>query len=257
MGFRISIQDFLNDLAPVLFVASELSAVKKIPVPMKIKTASHFTSSPNLELCPDSTLPEFAFVGRSNVGKSSLINMLTGREGLARTSSQPGKTQLINFFKINNIWCLVDLPGYGYAKVSKRERQEFNENISEYLIERESLKHVFALIDSQHEPMDSDLTFIEWLQEMEIPFSLIFTKTDRASDSKVKIHTEFFLAECETLAIHPVKSFSCSSKTQAGRKHVLQFIEALLPRPQQKTKSGKQEKKQQPSINLGWMKKGK
>lgn len=225
---------------------------------MKIHTASLLTSSPNLELCPAATMPEFAFVGRSNVGKSSLINMLTGRDGLARTSSQPGKTRLINFFEINHHWRLVDLPGYGYAKVSKQERQEFNVNISEYLLERENLKQIFALIDSQHEPMDSDLSFLEWMQEMSLPFSLIFTKTDRSSKSSVQNHTEFFLEECEHLGIHPRQSFRCSSKTAAGKKGILHFIDTLIEKPK-KTKSPQKQggTKKAPTVNLGWMNKGK
>ncbi len=227
---------------------------------MKISSATLLTSSPDLERCPPASVPEFAFLGRSNVGKSSLINMLTGKEGLARTSSQPGKTRLINFFSINERWRLVDLPGYGYAKVSKRERQEFNENISEYLLERENLKQIFILIDSQHPPMDSDLTFIEWLQEMTLPFSLIFTKTDRSSKSAVQNHTALFMEECEALSIHPAKFFQCSAKTAAGKNQILQFIDTLIPGSSQAGKTGhtaQTKARKQPTINLGWMNKGK
>ena len=225
---------------------------------MKIHSASLLTSAPNLELCPDPSAPEFAFVGRSNVGKSSLINMLTGKNGLARTSSQPGKTRLINFFLINNQWRLVDLPGYGYAKVSKADRQDFNESVSEYLLERKNLKQVFVLVDSQHEPMDSDLSFIEWLQEMELPFSVVFTKTDRASKSKVSSNTDFFQEECEHLAIHPQQCFYCSAKTAAGKNQILSFIETFLPRSRSTpSHQAAGRKKKPPQINLGWMNKGK
>jgi len=196
-------------------------------------------------------------VGRSNVGKSSLINMLTGKQDLARTSSQPGKTRLINFFSINESWRLVDLPGYGYAKVSKQERQTFNENVSEYLLERENLKHIFILIDSQHEPMDSDLSFIEWLQQQNLPFSIIFTKIDRTSKSKVSNHTSFFLEECEALEIYPTQSFPCSAKTAEGKNNILQFIETMIPKSQKKNNPAKGSKQKKPSINLAWMKKGK
>jgi len=225
---------------------------------MKVHSAALLTSSPNLELCPDTSVPEFAFVGRSNVGKSSLINMLTGKEGLARTSSQPGKTRLINFFSINNQWRLVDLPGYGYAKVSKRDRQDFNESVSEYLLERENLKHTFALVDSQHEPMDNDLSFLEWLEQMSLSFSVIFTKTDRASQSLVQRNASFFLDECEHLGIHPIKSFQCSAKTVTGKNSILQFIESSLPKTRKsRTKTPHGTPKKKPSINLGWMNKGK
>ncbi|MEM1157169.1 MAG: ribosome biogenesis GTP-binding protein YihA/YsxC [Verrucomicrobiota bacterium] len=220
---------------------------------MKIHSASLLTSAPDLEVCPEPSKPEFAFVGRSNVGKSSLINMLTGNDGLARTSSQPGKTRLINFFTINDHWRLVDLPGYGYAKVSKADRQDFNERVSEYLLERQNLKHIFVLVDSQHEPMDSDLSFLEWLQEMELPFSVIFTKTDRASKSQVGNNVAFFLEECQHLAIHPAKSFPCSAKTAAGKRCILEFIDSFL------SSSGKRKNgsKKKPQINLDWMNKGK
>ncbi|MEM6885117.1 MAG: ribosome biogenesis GTP-binding protein YihA/YsxC [Verrucomicrobiota bacterium] len=220
---------------------------------MKIRSASLLTSAPHLELCPDPSMPEFAFVGRSNVGKSSLINMLTGKSGLARTSGQPGKTRLINFFSINDRWRLVDLPGYGYAKVSKADRQDFNESVSEYLLKRQNLKHILVLVDSQHEPMDSDLSFLEWLQEMELPFSVIFTKTDRASKSQVSNNVAFFLEECEHLAIHPAKSFQCSAKTAAGKNRILEFIGTFLSSPGTQSSRGKKK----PQINLGWMNKGK
>lgn len=213
---------------------------------MKIDSAVFQASALDLEACPASHLPEFAFVGRSNVGKSSLINMLTGKSELAHTSSKPGKTQLINFFKINHSWNLVDLPGYGYAKLSKKKQEDFNIHVSGYLLGRESLKQIFVLVDSQLEPLDGDLAFIDWLQDCELPYSVIFTKTDRGSNSTAKNHAEQFAAELTRLELKPTEVFSCSAKTRKGRNDILQWIDAQLPR---KTK-----KKKGKSVNLGWMK---
>ena len=150
---------------------------------MKITSASYAGCATDLEACPVSNLPEFAFVGRSNVGKSSLGNMLAEVKGLAKISGTPGKTKLINFFLINDRWTLVDLPGYGFARVSKAQQAAFNEQVSAYLTGRENLKQVFALIDSQLEPLDTDLAFVHWLQQCKIPYSIIFTKTDRSADN--------------------------------------------------------------------------
>jgi GTP-binding protein len=212
---------------------------------MKIETATFRTSALNLEACPPSWLPEFAFVGRSNVGKSSLINMLTGTKELAKTSSVPGKTQLINFFEINKSWSLVDLPGYGYARLSKQKQHDFNTNVSGYLTGRDNLKHVFALIDSRLEPLEGDLAFIEWLQACDLPVSIIFTKADKSSDTRVQNHAEQFLHKLDEWGIQAERAFSCSAKTRAGRNDILQFIEKKLPK---KTKSKNK-------ISVGWMKK--
>ena len=214
---------------------------------MKIESAKFIASAKELEACPSSSLPEFAFVGRSNVGKSSLINMLAEQKELAHTSSKPGKTQLINFFKINNAWHLVDLPGYGYAKVSKSKQLDFNRDVSAYLTERENLKHVFVLVDSQIEPQGGDLSFAEWLEYCKIPYSVILTKTDRSSDTKVSNHAEMFEAELEAWDLHPTEIFRCSAKTKKGRGAILQWIDSQLPKKKKKKKGG--------SINLGWMKK--
>ena len=146
---------------------------------MVIKKAIYTISSPNVNLCPQSTLQEFAFIGRSNVGKSSLINMLTGNSKLAKTSATPGKTVMINHFLINDEWYLVDLPGYGYAKRSKQEQQKLTEMISGYILEREQMVNLFLLIDCRHEPQKIDLEFIEWLGENGVPFSIVFTKGDK------------------------------------------------------------------------------
>ena len=151
---------------------------------MKIQNAKFKTSAINFDGCPAPDLPEFAFIGRSNVGKSSLINLLTNKEGLARVSKTPGRTREINFFSINDSWNLVDLPGYGYAKVSKSQRDHFNEFVSDYLLNRETLTGTFVLIDSRHSPQKIDLEFLAWLIEAQLPFALIFTKIDK---SKAKL----------------------------------------------------------------------
>lgn len=213
---------------------------------MKINSAKYAGCAADLKACPPSNLSEFAFVGRSNVGKSSLINMLTGVKGLAKTSGTPGKTKLIHFFRINGRWTLVDLPGYGYAKISKAKQAEFNENVSAYLTQRENLKQVFALLDSQLAPLDTDLAFIDWLQQCEIPYSIIFTKTDRSADSKVSQHESQLHTALEDYGLAPKGIFKCSAKTQRGRAVLLEWIERQLPRASKK-KKGK-------PIQLAWMK---
>ncbi|MGJ8641622.1 MAG: ribosome biogenesis GTP-binding protein YihA/YsxC [Opitutaceae bacterium] len=214
---------------------------------MKIESARFIASAVDLEACPPSNMPEFAFVGRSNVGKSSLINLLTNTKQLAKTSGTPGKTKLINLFCINNAWTLVDLPGYGYAKLSKKKQHDFNVHVSEYLNERENLKQIFLLVDSQLEPLDGDLAFAEWLQDCGLPYSIIFTKTDRSSDAKVINHSELFMDQCEAWGLKPTKIFHCSAKTKKGRAPIVQWIDGQLP----KKKKGKKS----PTINVGWMKK--
>jgi GTP-binding protein len=159
---------------------------------MKIASATFLISSPDLESCPDPSVPEFAFIGRSNVGKSSLLNMLTGKKDLAKVSGSPGHTRLINFFDINHKWRLVDLPGYGYAKTSKVDRDKFQVMISEYLSERVGLSCVFVLIDSRHSPQQLDLEFVQWLMEAGVPFVLVFTKADKLKAAKVKKNMEQF-----------------------------------------------------------------
>ncbi|MFT4901406.1 MAG: GTP-binding protein [Lentimonas sp.] len=213
---------------------------------MKITSTAFRGSAKTLEACPVSWLPEFAFVGRSNVGKSSLINMLTSTKELAKTSSMPGKTKLINSFEINGTWHLVDLPGYGFAKISRDQQYEFNLNVSQYLTERENLKHIFALVDSRLTPQESDLAFVEWLYQCKLPFSLVFTKTDKSSDSLINNHTEQFLAALRSMGIDGLKSFNCSSKTSRGRNPILEFIDSHLP---------KKVKSKAPKMSLGWMNK--
>ena len=148
---------------------------------MKISTAEFELSAPDLRECPAWALPEFAFIGRSNVGKSSLINLLAGRTALAKVSVTPGKTKLLNFFVMNGRWSLVDLPGYGYANVSHQDRDAFNQSVAEYIAERKNLSRVFVLIDSRHPPQKIDLQFLQWLIEAGKPYSLIFTKIDKLS----------------------------------------------------------------------------
>ncbi|MFK7911728.1 MAG: ribosome biogenesis GTP-binding protein YihA/YsxC [Akkermansiaceae bacterium] len=198
---------------------------------MQIQSAIFETSSPDLEKCPDSALPEFAFIGRSNVGKSSLINMLTGKKDLAVVSSKPGRTRLINFFQINRKWSLVDLPGYGYAKASGQQRQKFNEFVSDYLVNRENLSCVFVLIDSRHDPQRLDLEFTQWLIEYSVPFVLVFTKSDKSKPDDLKVNINNFLTGMEVFCEGSPRTFTCSAKTGIGRKDVLNFIgEALSMR---------------------------
>ena len=197
---------------------------------MRIQSANFSKSAVRLSECPPSDLPEFAFIGRSNVGKSSLINLLTKQEGLARVSKTPGRTREINFFKINAAWGLVDLPGYGYAKVSKSQRDQFNEFVSEYLLERENLCGAFVLIDSRHTPQKIDLAFVSWLIEAELPFALIFTKTDKSKPKEVKKNVGLFLEAMKEFSDGTPVFMETSASTGDGRKELLGFIEAAIER---------------------------
>lgn len=194
---------------------------------MKIKTAKFVISNTNIDKCPKDNLPEYAFIGRSNVGKSSLINMLTGHKRLAKISGKPGKTQLINHFIINDEWFLVDLPGYGYAKVSKNLRQIFQSFIYDYFLKRQQLVCSFVLVDSRHEPQKIDLEFMQFLGEKRIPFCIVFTKTDKlgktvvqnkvAKYKKVMLHTWEEIPPC----------FLTSATDQTGKKEILEFIDGV------------------------------
>ena len=195
---------------------------------MKVTSAKFVKSAVCLEDCPRGEMPEFAFIGRSNVGKSSLINLLTNKDGLARVSKTPGRTREINFFKINEAWTLVDLPGYGYAKVSKDQREKFNEFVSEYLLERETLCGTFVLVDSRHTPQKIDLEFVNWLVDSQLPFALIFTKTDKSKPKVVAKNVKLFLEAMKAFADGDPIYFESSSTTRAGRKEVLGFIEQAL-----------------------------
>ncbi len=192
---------------------------------MIIKSAEFLMSNSQLKGCPKPTLPEYAFIGRSNVGKSSLINMLVNKKDLAKTSAQPGKTRLINHFFINGNWYLVDLPGYGYAKVSKTDREKWQTYINNYLAKRENLMCLFILIDSRIEPQKSDMEFIEKVGEAEIPFVLVFTKTDKLGKEKIKLNIEAFKAEMQKTWDELPQLFVTSAVTKEGHDEILDFIE--------------------------------
>jgi GTP-binding protein len=215
---------------------------------VKIDSAEFRFGCPHFDGIPVASLPEFAFVGRSNVGKSSLLNMLTGRKELAHTSRKPGKTRCLNFFNINKQWHLVDLPGYGYAKVSKAKQLDFNKDVSTYLRERSTLEQVFLLVDSQLEPLEQDLYFAQWLEECNLPYSLILTKTDRSSNTTVLNHASHFERALTDWKLKPTRIFSCSAKTGKGRGEILKWIEQRLPQKSRKQAKGTK-------INLNWMKK--
>ena len=194
---------------------------------MIIKSAEFVISNTDVKKCPASTLPEYAFIGRSNVGKSSLINMLTQRKGLAMTSQKPGKTQLINHFLINNEWHLVDLPGYGFARVRQSNRERLKSIIEDYILEREQLTNLFILLDCRHEPQKIDLEFIEWAGENGVPFALVFTKADKLSKGKLASNIEAYkqtlLESWEELP--PI--FITSSEAKEGRDELLNYIEDI------------------------------
>ncbi|MEM9676118.1 MAG: ribosome biogenesis GTP-binding protein YihA/YsxC [Bacteroidota bacterium] len=195
---------------------------------MEIKQSEFVKSSAEVDQCPAGSLPEFAFIGRSNVGKSSLINMLTGRRKLAKTSNTPGKTQTINHFLINQQWHLVDLPGYGYAKVSKTTRDDWGKMIESYLLNRAQLVSLFVLIDSRIPPQKIDLVFIDWVGERGVPFTIIFTKADKQNEKKTqKSIRAFETAMRETWAELPPMLIS-SSVTRTGREEILGYLDELL-----------------------------
>ena len=192
---------------------------------MKIKSADFIMSNTDVGKCPTANLPEYAFIGRSNVGKSSLINMLLGRKNLAKTSGRPGKTQLINHFKINDSWFLVDLPGYGYARVSKKDRKRFQQFIEDYFLKRKQLLSAFVLIDIRHEAQASDLEFMEWLGTRQIPFAIIFTKADKLKPGGIeKKVTQYIKVLHESGWTEVPPHFVTSAVSQAGREEVLDYI---------------------------------
>lgn len=194
---------------------------------MQITSAEFLVSNSRADMCPQSTLPEYAFIGRSNVGKSSLINMLTGRKALAMTSSTPGKTMLINHFVINGTWHLVDLPGYGYAKRGKKEMEKLKNLITHYVLDREQLTCLFVLIDSRIPPQKIDLEFIRFLGENGVPFAIIFTKADKPKFAELKRNVQTFLdtlaEEWEELPPH----FVTSSEDRRGRDEFLDYIDSI------------------------------
>jgi len=194
---------------------------------MEIKSAEFIASNSDYKKCPADGLPEYAFIGRSNVGKSSLVNMLTGNKRLAKTSQTPGKTQLINHFLINGNWYLVDLPGYGYARRGREGRDSIRQIIETYILGREALTNLFVLIDCRHEPQKNDLDFIQWLGENGVPFALIFTKTDKISRSRlndnIRRYSERLLETWEELP--PI--LSSSAETRDGRDEILAYIDTI------------------------------
>ena len=193
---------------------------------MKIKSATFIKSSGKWQECPEPNIPEYAFIGRSNVGKSSLINALMNHKDLAKTSQTPGKTQLINHFLVNEEWYLTDLPGYGYAKVSKNQRKDFEKLITNYILNRENLVHLFVLVDIRHLPQKIDLEFIEWCGENQISFSIIFTKSDKmktqaAAEKSVAEYKKILLETWEELP----NIFVTSAEKKLGGEQILDFIE--------------------------------
>ncbi|NRR90258.1 YihA family ribosome biogenesis GTP-binding protein [Winogradskyella undariae] len=193
---------------------------------MKIKSAEFIVSNSEVSKCPKNNMPEYAFIGRSNVGKSSLINMITDRKSLAKTSGRPGKTQLINHFAINDSWYLVDLPGYGYARVSKSSKQKFQKFITDYFEKRTQLVSAFVLVDIRHKPQPIDLEFMQYLGESEIPFGIIFTKADKLKPMAIERHVEDYCKELLNFWEELPQYFVTSSSKSIGKDSVLDFIEA-------------------------------
>lgn len=195
---------------------------------MKIKSADFVISNSDVSKCPNEILPEYAFIGRSNIGKSSLINMLTERKHLAKTSGRPGKTQLINHFKINGNWFLVDLPGYGYARVSKKEKKTFQKYITNYFLERKQLLCSFVLVDIRHEPQKIDMEFMQWLGTNEIPFCIVFTKADKLKPAAINKNLQIYLQKLtDSVWEEAPQHFVTSSSKKIGREDLLNFIESV------------------------------
>ena len=194
---------------------------------MEITNAKFIISNTDVEKCPSGNLPEYAFIGRSNVGKSSLINMLPGRKGLAMTSATPGKTMLINHFLINDSWYIVDLPGFGYAKRGHKGQEQIRNIIENYILERDQMTNLFLLIDSRLEPQKIDLEFMEWLGENGIPFSIIFTKADKLKGGKLKMNINAYLNELRKQWEELTPYFISSSENTTGRTEILNYIESI------------------------------
>ena len=195
--------------------------------PMKIKSAEFVISNSLVAKCPEDRIPEYAFIGRSNVGKSSLINMLTNKKNLAKTSGRPGKTQLINHFIINKEWFLVDLPGYGYARVSKKSKKTFQKFITDYFEKREQMVCAFVLIDSRHEPLKVDLDFMEWLGTNQVPFNIVFTKADKLKPEALKRNiAKYQEILLETWEECP-RCFTTSSSDYSGKEELLAYIHSV------------------------------
>lgn len=198
---------------------------------MEIQSAKFLISSPDVSKCPDTKMHEYAFIGRSNVGKSSLINTLTERKDLAKTSSTPGKTMLINHFVVNDQWCIVDLPGYGYAQRSKEDRQRLEKMIKDYILFRDQMTNLFVLIDGRHLPQKIDLEFLDWLGENGIPFSIVFTKLDKMSSNAAKTVTGLYLSALLERWEELPPVFKTSSVDKRGRVALLDYIEEMNKLP--------------------------
>ncbi len=194
---------------------------------MVIKKAEFVISCPTVFQCSKDTKPEYVFIGRSNVGKSSLINMLCQRKGLAKTSATPGKTQLINYFIVNNEWYLVDLPGYGYAKISKTQRAKLEQMISSYILQRPQLTNVFVLVDIRHEQQQIDREFVDWLGTSGIPFCIVFTKADKLGAGKAKQNAEAWMQKLLDKWEETPVYFITSAEKKIGRDEVLDYIEEI------------------------------
>ena len=194
---------------------------------MKIKSAEYIISNADARKCPEGNIPEYAFIGRSNVGKSSLINMLTERAALAKTSATPGKTLLINHFLINKEWYIVDLPGYGYAKRSKDSRDKFRKIIEGYILRREQMTNLFVLVDARHDPQKIDLEFMEWLGENGVPFSIVFTKMDKLGKVVGVANVNKYLKKLKGSWEELPPYFMTSSEDRRGREELLAYIEEI------------------------------
>jgi GTP-binding protein len=232
---------------------------------VNISSAIFDCSAPDLNSCPDESLPEFAFIGRSNVGKSSLLNLIAGEQGMARVSSTPGFTRLINIFTINKCWRLVDLPGYGFAQGARKHRARFNEATADYLEHRTNLCLVFALIDSGLAPQEIDLEFVEWLVRHAVPFVLVFTKTDKVSAATTQTNVAAFTERIAAWFEKFPAVFTCSAETEQGRQELLGVIDEQLTAinaasgpalihaeslsPQTR---GRQNRKRRPDLNRPW-----
>ena len=195
---------------------------------MLISSAKFISSSPSLKFCPPASLPEFAFIGRSNVGKSSLINMITGIRGLAKVSGTPGKTRLINHFLINESWSIVDLPGIGFAKTSKDERARLEKMIESYLLRRDNLKMTFVLVDVRHEPQRIDMEFMSWLNRNKRPFIILFTKSDKISKSQQTGYPAHYRKVFQSVMNIDPEFILTSSEVKKGREEILEYVEKVL-----------------------------
>lgn len=198
---------------------------------MIVNTARFVTSSPSVDKCPDTQMHEYAFIGRSNVGKSSLINMLTGKKDLAMTSATPGKTMLINHFIVNDKWQIVDLPGYGYARRSKADRARLEDMIHKYILNRQQMTNLFLLIDGRHQPQKIDIEFMNWLGENGVPFSIVFTKLDKLTSTAARKATADYCAALLEYWDELPPVFRTSSVDRRGRNEILDYIEQLNQLP--------------------------